>query len=113
MTVRELLRSIAALVPVEARGGLDAPGLDQPCTGVAYDSRAVTPGAVFVALQGLHADGARFAPQAVSAGAAAVVATAGVAADGRGRVGARVRCTPGAGAAGRRVQPATPAARCV
>ena len=79
MTVRELLRSIAALVPVEARGGLDAPGLDQPCTGVAYDSRALTPGAVFVALQGLHADGARFAPQAVSAGAAAVVATAGVA----------------------------------
>ena len=28
MTVRELLRSIAALVPVEARGGLDALAAD-------------------------------------------------------------------------------------
>jgi UDP-N-acetylmuramoyl-L-alanyl-D-glutamate--2,6-diaminopimelate ligase len=78
MTVRELLRSIAALVPVEARGALDAPGLDVPCSGVAYDSRAVTKGGVFVALQGQRADGAVFAPQAVSGGAAAVVATAGV-----------------------------------
>ncbi len=78
MTVRELLRSIAALVPAEARGALDAPGLDVPCTGVAYDSRIVTPGAVFVALLGQRADGAAFAPQAVSAGAAAVVAAVGV-----------------------------------
>jgi UDP-N-acetylmuramoyl-L-alanyl-D-glutamate--2,6-diaminopimelate ligase len=78
MTVREILRSIVALVPVEARGALDGPGLDVPCTGVAYDSRAVTKGAVFVALQGQRADGAAFAPQAISAGAAAVVATAGV-----------------------------------
>jgi UDP-N-acetylmuramoyl-L-alanyl-D-glutamate--2,6-diaminopimelate ligase len=79
MTVRELLRSVAALVPVEARAVLDAPGLDAPCTGVVYDSRAVTPGSVFVALQGHHADGARFAPQAVAAGAAAIVAAAGAA----------------------------------
>ena len=78
MTVRDVLRSVAALVPAEARLALDAPGLDTPCTGVVYDSRAVTPGSVFVALQGLRADGAAFAPQAVSAGAAAVVAAAGV-----------------------------------
>jgi len=78
MTVRHLLRSIAALVPAEARGALDAPGLDVPCTGVTYDSRIVTQGAVFVALLGQRADGAAFAPQAVSAGAAAVVAAVGV-----------------------------------
>ena len=78
MTVRDLLRSIAAVVPAEARGVLDAPGLDVPCTGIAYDSRFVTPGTVFVALLGQRADGAAFAPQAVRAGAAAVVAAAGV-----------------------------------
>ena len=78
MTVRDVLRSVAALVPAEARSALDAPGLDTPCTGVVYDSRAVTPGSVFVALQGLRADGAAFVPQAVAAGAAAVVVAAGV-----------------------------------
>jgi UDP-N-acetylmuramoyl-L-alanyl-D-glutamate--2,6-diaminopimelate ligase len=78
MTVRDVLRSVAALVPAAARAVLDAPGLDGPCTGVVYDSRAVTPGSVFVALQGLRADGAVFAPQAVAAGAAAIVAAAGV-----------------------------------
>ena len=78
MTVRALLRSVAALVPAEARAALDAPGLDTPCTGVVYDSRAVTPGSVFVALQGLRADGAAFAPQAVAAGAAVIVAGVGV-----------------------------------
>jgi UDP-N-acetylmuramoyl-L-alanyl-D-glutamate--2,6-diaminopimelate ligase len=78
MTVRDVLRSVAALVPGEARAALDVPGLDTPCTGVVYDSRAVTPGSVFVALQGLRADGAVFAPQAIAAGAAAIVAAAGV-----------------------------------
>jgi UDP-N-acetylmuramoyl-L-alanyl-D-glutamate--2,6-diaminopimelate ligase len=42
-------------------------------TGVAYDSRAVTPGQVFVALKGQHADGTSFARQAIERGAAAVV----------------------------------------
>jgi UDP-N-acetylmuramoyl-L-alanyl-D-glutamate--2,6-diaminopimelate ligase len=42
-------------------------------TGVAYDSRAVQPGQVFVALTGLHSDGARFAHQAIERGAMAVV----------------------------------------
>jgi UDP-N-acetylmuramoyl-L-alanyl-D-glutamate--2,6-diaminopimelate ligase len=79
MTVRDVLRSAAALVPAEARPALEAPGLDVPCTGVVYDSRAVTPGSVFVALQGLRADGAAFAPQARAAGAAAIVAAVGVA----------------------------------
>lgn len=42
-------------------------------TGVAYDSRRVTPGCLFVAAKGEKVDGARFIPDAVKAGAAAVV----------------------------------------
>ena len=79
MTVRDVLRSVASLVPAGARSALEAPGLDVPCTGVVYDSRAVRPGSVFVALRGLRADGVAFVPQAVAAGAVAVVAAAGVA----------------------------------
>jgi UDP-N-acetylmuramoyl-L-alanyl-D-glutamate--2,6-diaminopimelate ligase len=43
-------------------------------TAIAYDSRRVSPGALFVALRGLRADGTAFAAQAASRGAAAVVA---------------------------------------
>src|SRR4029079_5918646 len=43
-------------------------------TAVAYDSRQVKPGAIFVALRGVNADGARFAAQAIASGAIAVVA---------------------------------------
>ena len=42
-------------------------------TGVAYDSRAVMPGQVFVALKGQHADGTSFVRQAIERGAAAIV----------------------------------------
>jgi UDP-N-acetylmuramoyl-L-alanyl-D-glutamate--2,6-diaminopimelate ligase len=45
--------------------------------GLAYDSRRVIPGSVFVALRGQHADGAAFAAQAVARGAAVVVAETG------------------------------------
>lgn len=38
-----------------------------------YDSRAVTPGALFVCLPGLHTDGHTFAARAVAAGAAGIV----------------------------------------
>ena len=38
-----------------------------------YDSRAVTPGALFVCLPGLHTDGHDFARQAAAAGAAGIV----------------------------------------
>ena len=41
--------------------------------GIAYDSRRVGRGEVFVALRGLHIDGAAFARQAVERGAVAVV----------------------------------------
>jgi UDP-N-acetylmuramoyl-L-alanyl-D-glutamate--2,6-diaminopimelate ligase len=42
-------------------------------TGIAYDSRTIEPGQVFVALRGQHADGTSFARQAIERGAAAVV----------------------------------------
>ena len=42
-------------------------------TGIAYDSRAVEPGNIFVALKGREADGSRFAQQAIERGAMAVV----------------------------------------
>jgi UDP-N-acetylmuramoyl-L-alanyl-D-glutamate--2,6-diaminopimelate ligase len=43
-------------------------------SGLAYDSRRVTPGTVFFAVPGDHVDGHDFAPDAVAAGAIAVVA---------------------------------------
>jgi UDP-N-acetylmuramoyl-L-alanyl-D-glutamate--2,6-diaminopimelate ligase len=42
-------------------------------TGIAYDSRAVKPGDVFVALKGQHADGTVFVRQAIEHGAQAIV----------------------------------------
>jgi UDP-N-acetylmuramoyl-L-alanyl-D-glutamate--2,6-diaminopimelate ligase len=62
------------------REGLIQDSLDarsSEITGVAYDSRRVAPGQVFVALKGLRADGAEFVQQAVERGAAAIVSEAG------------------------------------
>lgn len=42
-------------------------------TSLAYDSRRVQPGSLFVAIPGFHVDGHAFLPQAVGAGAAALV----------------------------------------
>jgi UDP-N-acetylmuramoyl-L-alanyl-D-glutamate--2,6-diaminopimelate ligase len=53
---------------------LPGTGADVEVTAIAYDSRQVTPGALFVALRGARADGIRFVPQAISRGAAAIVA---------------------------------------
>ena len=49
------------------------PSRQVACSGVTYDSRQVAQGSVFVALTGQKAEGAAFAPQAIAAGAAAVV----------------------------------------
>ena len=76
MTVRELLQALVRAMPPDQRPELpgDARALAVPCTGVAHDSRLVKAGSLFVALRGLKADGAAFAPQARAAGAVAVVA---------------------------------------
>jgi UDP-N-acetylmuramoyl-L-alanyl-D-glutamate--2,6-diaminopimelate ligase len=63
----------------------DPPGdtarLEAPVTGIAYDSRRVAAGDVFVALRGLHADGAAFGRQALDRGALMAVSE-GAAPDG-------------------------------
>ncbi|MGE0443952.1 MAG: UDP-N-acetylmuramoyl-L-alanyl-D-glutamate--2,6-diaminopimelate ligase [Vicinamibacterales bacterium] len=75
MTVRQLLQAFAQALPPDQHMDMpaDARGLDTECTGVTHDSRRVGPGFVYVALRGLKADGADFAPAAIAAGAAAVI----------------------------------------
>ena len=76
MTLGDLVRDVAQSAPfdhsiVEAVSPRDAAA---NVSGVAYDSRAVNAGSVFVALRGLHADGVTFATSAIARGAIAVVA---------------------------------------
>jgi len=75
MTVGELLRTLDRVPGLTSspRPGSGA-ALDAPCTGVTHDSRRVGRGAIFVALVGLKANGAVFAPQAIASGASAIVA---------------------------------------
>ena len=80
MTVFELLQAwVRALPPgLPPDGRPDVPArtaaLDMTCAGVTHDSRQASPGLVFVALRGFKSDGVDFAPQAIAAGAAVVVA---------------------------------------
>ena len=48
-------------------------GTDPEITALAYDSREVTPGALFVALRGAASDGHDFIAQALNKGAAALM----------------------------------------
>ena len=82
MTVGELLRGLDR-VPGLTRSTLPGsdPALDARCTGVTHDSRRAGRGQIFVALVGLKANGAVFAPQAIAAGASAVVAESPAPAD--------------------------------
>jgi len=72
MTVATLLeRALSGLAtPPELERASSAASAS---TGVAYDSRTVVPGQVFVALKGLRDDGVVYAARAVAAGAVAVV----------------------------------------
>ncbi len=83
MTMADLMRTIghAAGDGTAGAGIADAGAPDRIVTAVAYDSRRVTPGAVFFALRGLKADGAAFAQQAAARGAALVVAETAAPAD--------------------------------
>jgi UDP-N-acetylmuramoyl-tripeptide--D-alanyl-D-alanine ligase len=66
--------AVAELAGAELAGaGLVGDGSVVVGPDVVIDSRAVTPGALFVALPGEHADGHDFAAQAVGRGAAAVL----------------------------------------
>jgi UDP-N-acetylmuramoyl-L-alanyl-D-glutamate--2,6-diaminopimelate ligase len=56
-------------------------GGDPNISGVEYDSRRVTPGALFVAMRGETTDGNRYIEQAVARGAVAVVTDSAAAYD--------------------------------
>jgi UDP-N-acetylmuramoyl-L-alanyl-D-glutamate--2,6-diaminopimelate ligase len=64
----QLKRLIAQLKPEKTDGSLD-----REVNGVAYDSRRVTPGMVFVAVPGQTVDGHDFIGNAIDRGAAAIV----------------------------------------
>ena len=64
----DLERVIAALAPREVVGRAPVEVAD-----LAYDTRAVAPGALFFCVRGTNVDGHYLAPQAVEAGAAALV----------------------------------------
>lgn len=64
----ELGRLVGTLDPVEVHGGTDAEVRD-----LAYDARAVAPGALFFCVPGARVDGHDFAADAVAGGAVALV----------------------------------------
>src|SRR5258707_5477350 len=64
MKLHELVRGVPG-VTVESGG-------EAEITGIAYDSRRVKPGDLFVAVEGLNSDGHAFAADALARGAAAV-----------------------------------------
>jgi UDP-N-acetylmuramoyl-L-alanyl-D-glutamate--2,6-diaminopimelate ligase len=65
MQWRDLIAEVSA---IESAGDTAA-----PIAGIEYDSRRVSPGAVFVAMKGGTADGNRFIQQAVIAGALGII----------------------------------------
>ncbi|MCK4596609.1 UDP-N-acetylmuramoyl-L-alanyl-D-glutamate--2,6-diaminopimelate ligase, partial [bacterium] len=64
----KLNKLISALDEKEVSGPLDI-----EIQGIAYDSRRVAPGTLFVAIRGEHTDGHRFIASAVERGAVGVV----------------------------------------
>jgi UDP-N-acetylmuramoyl-L-alanyl-D-glutamate--2,6-diaminopimelate ligase len=68
-TISLKLQELLAGVEILETGG----SLPVEITGVSYDSRTVQPGDLFVAISGYAADGHRFIPAAVKAGAACVL----------------------------------------
>ncbi|MEN7972649.1 MAG: UDP-N-acetylmuramoyl-L-alanyl-D-glutamate--2,6-diaminopimelate ligase [Verrucomicrobiota bacterium] len=70
MKLEELLQSVETL---EVKGSSDI-----EITEIAYDSRRVVPGGLFVAVRGHKADGAHYVSEALSSGAVAVVSENGL-----------------------------------
>jgi len=65
MQLKKIIEEVAAL-KIEGT-------LDRDISGIAYDSRRVTPGMIFVAMRGQNVDGHDFIPDAIERGAAAIV----------------------------------------
>src|SRR3954453_4277629 len=64
----KLERLVGTLDPLEVHGGADVEVRD-----LAYDARAVSPGALFFCVPGARVDGHDFAAEAVAGGAVALV----------------------------------------
>ena len=75
MTFSHLLARVATVTPWSG-------GDDTAVSAVTHDSRAVTPGTVFVAIRGQRTDGAEYAGDAIRAGAVAIVAESAEPAEG-------------------------------
>ena len=74
MTLGALVAAARTLAP-DARARVEQSGRQTAAVAtVAHDSRAVSPGSIFVAIRGQRADGAKFAADAVKRGAVAIVA---------------------------------------
>jgi UDP-N-acetylmuramoyl-L-alanyl-D-glutamate--2,6-diaminopimelate ligase len=75
MTLRDLLRVLAGdgLSRTGAPPSAGDAALDRAWSGLAYDSRRVSAGDVFVAIKGERHDGADFADSAIAGGATAIV----------------------------------------
>jgi len=74
VTLNELVGAVASHAPFRGLPPAADPGAAAPVARISYDSRAVTPGAVFVALKGLQDDGTSYVRDAVGRGAIAVFA---------------------------------------
>src|SRR5689334_10204918 len=70
ITVMQLLAALNGQVPIIERRG----ALDRVVNSVTDDSRAVVSGSLFVAVKGERVNGHRYVEQAITAGAAAIVA---------------------------------------
>lgn len=68
MKLRQIVKELSSVLPVEAIGSLD-----RDVSGVVYDSRAVSPGKLFVAMRGAETDGHSFIASAIDRGAVGVV----------------------------------------
>lgn len=90
ITLQELIAGVAA------RETAGDPA--RPIGGLAYDSRQVDPGFAFAAVRGFHVDGHAFIPQALAAGAAAVIYDRTDWRDGNGRSAAELCAARGAAA---------------
>ena len=81
MTWAELHGTLRGRGLIRADDALRAEAAVGLVTGISYDSRAVAPGVVFVALKGQYRDGTAFARQAIERGAAAIVSEQAAPAD--------------------------------